>query len=703
MFLVLSVLFYLFKFLYKKIVCNFARLDFWKNDFFVSLNELYLIASFSFLVFFSKNELLSLLIFVLVIFFLFWRLEFHLKKHPTAFAWLSVNRAVFFFVLFLFILNSFFQYIAYYYYILDENIKYFNIVLFRSWSITSFWILGFAISSLFYFKLKSKLRYLLFSFWVAFLFFNMFLLAVNAGVLYWTGFYFNPIIFSHVGEGVGQVFWNNITYFLFVLFLIVSVLLIFVFKFLFRVHHISFQRPLNYYNFILMAICLISLVGLSSFRNTPEFLISKSFIKYFSNTIKGVELSVDVEDKLKNYGLFYNTNNYKLIDRDKVFYESDLYLPERFKEKKPNIVIVFFESFSSRLTSVYNQEFLGVTPRLQDFSNNSNTTIFKNFYNASTPTITGLISSLCSFYPPTGHEAIEKQSQFRKHNLLCLPEMLKKYGDYQDIVYITAVKKNFAHKDTIISSMGVDKIYGQEELSKLTKEEPLSWGYSDHQLYPLMEDLFKNSKEPWLYMLSTVDNHPPYNLAKDEVLWEDGNNLVLNSVHTSDSAFGKFWDRFKNSNYYQNTIVIAVADHAIFPQALNNKYFSDKHKGLLPYDEIMFMIYMPENILPKEIDVLSSGVDFAPTILNILNINEPNSFEGWSILSERKKYPNILGMHEVGLYINENNVLNDYADPYFIDCKKENFINKTNLTLCELKHFFEWKKEMLLEGRFWKN
>src|SRR3989344_2622100 len=101
----------------------------------------------------------------------------------------------------------------------------------------------------------------------------------------------------------------------------------------------------------------------------------------------------------------------------------------------------------------------------------------------------------------------------------------------------------------------------------------------------------EKAQEPFLVMLSTVDTHPPFTLAKDVVKYGDGNNEVLNSYHTTDDAFKAFWEQFKNSKFYDNTILIVVADHAIFPAAFKSNQFPDLANKLTFYDEIMFLMY----------------------------------------------------------------------------------------------------------------
>ena len=707
--------FWFFKIVYQKLIKKFGKIGFWQKEFYSSIDELYLNFSLFFLVFFSTNEILSLIYFLCVLFLFFWRFQVHLSRHPTAFLWLTVNRAVFIFTIFLFLINSFLQYLSFDYYILDTSYNYFNIVLFRSWAMTSFWLAGFAFAGFLYWNLKSFWRYIFFSFWSVLFIFSLFVWAPNFAALYWTGYYFNPVIFSHTGSGVGQVFWNNITYFVTVGFLILSALFVLVIKYVIRAHKLTPKRHWHYYNFIIFTIAIFSILGLSSFWTTPEFIVSKSFYTYFTGGEVKEDLSPIILKKLEKFGLFYDVDNYKINERDFVFENEKKLLPEKFKNNSPNVLIVFFESFSSRLVSVYNKEFDGVTPGLQKMADNSNTTVFKKYFNASTPTITGLMSQLCSFLPPTGHEEIEKENKFREIKLLCLPEVVKKELDYKKVKYVTAVPKTFAHKDSIITSMGVDEVWGRDELAKLTDEEQLSWGYSDHQLFSLVWDNFMREDkegEPWFTMLSTVDNHPPYDLAKDMVYWGDGENLVLNSVHTSDDAFLKFWEKFETSELYNDTIVIAVADHAIFPQAMNNKYFDEKHHSLKFYDENMFMMYMPNTVLPREVDVRSNGLDFTPTLLQVLNVNIPNTFEGYSIFDNRINYPSLLGMHETGLYIDEEvceegncAFKQKYGVPSGLRCTEDDYSldSLTPLTLCEYLDYFQWKREMLKQGRLWKS
>lgn len=689
----------LFGFLLKR----FKRHPFWRNDFLPCMDRLFLTASLFFLIFFFRNEVISLVYVSILFLVFFWQFQKYLSLHPAKKEWLVVSKSVFILAYFIFLTASVFQYISHRYYILDSNARFFNIVLFRSWTIMCFWLLGFSVSSLIYYFVKNKLKYAALLLWLLLLTACMVLWAINVEIVYYSGLYLSPTAILHA-EGAGQVAFNFFTFLiLFILFLLLVVLAV-IFKRIIKVHRRQFARQWVFFNAVLVMAGLLSVFGLTSFRNTPEYVMAKSFYNYFFADVKEIDLNPVVLEKLKKFGLDYRPDDFYLAAKDKIWEKDIKLLSEKFAPKNPNVIIVFFESFSADLTGVYEERFKDLTPSLVDFANNENTTIFKNYFNASTPTITGILSQMCSFLPPTGHNEIEGEGKIQTHHLGCLPKFLKDNG-YEYTAYITAVNKTYANKETIFKAMGMDDIFGVDELADHIDDKPLSWGYSDHQMMPFLFEMASKQKEPFLLALSTVDSHPPFNLSKDAVNYNDGKNAVLNSIHSTDDAFGKFWRDFQNSPLAENTILVAVADHAIFPGAFTKDIFPNKAGQISYYDKNMFLIYTPDSVLPKEVGVYSSGLDFAPTLLHILGIDQPNSFEGHSLFDDRD-YDGVLGMHELGLYINQNNNEKrqiSYDIPDEISCGKEDIGSDPNghLTLCEYKHFYEWKRQMFEEGRFW--
>ena len=113
-------------------------------------------------------------------------------------------------------------------------------------------------------------------------------------------------------------------------------------------------------------------------------------------------------------------------------------------------------------------------------------------------------------------------------------------------------------------------------------------------------------------------------------------------MFSTDVGFGTFWNYFKQSKYYDNTIVIVTSDHALFP---TTEYLSIRGSGVGYYDRIPFMVYSPlhEPRMGDTDGTLGTQLDIAPTIFELLALDSTNAFMGLSLLSDRKNYPYLFG------------------------------------------------------------
>ena len=67
-----------------------------------------------------------------------------------------------------------------------------------------------------------------------------------------------------------------------------------------------------------------------------------------------------------------------------------------------------------------------------------------------------------------------------------------------------------------------------------------------------------SGENPFFIGLYNLGTHAWQKLSKDGKQYNDERNNSLNTVHTLDYAFGKFWQYYKKSQYSQNTIIIFV-------------------------------------------------------------------------------------------------------------------------------------------------
>lgn len=686
---------------------------FWRSEGRKYLVEFFFFCSLFFLALCSPNDIVSLVYSGVVLTIVIAMGRYYLIAHPQAAAWRAVVGAEGVLWLSVFSGLGFLQYLSHHYYILDTVNEYIHVsILFRTIFVTACWFLLWNLVGCIPSD-RPIYRRLAIWLWGGCFAFTLFLSVVNVGTAFFSGLYFNPIVFEHASGAVPVIF-NRVSGLLFILWLTMVGVTVWILTKQVRTfrQHVHVARAFHAALLLPLAVILVIFYGSGKF--TPEYITAESFYQFYHLSNDPISLTPLVQEKLQRFGLFYSPNKFLVNERAHIFAPtSTVLLPKQFSTSSPNVLIVYFESLSARLTDVYNSHWVSpITPGLTAFVTDPHTTVFRKYYNASTPTITGILSSLCSFLPPTGHQEIAHEKRFQRLYLACLPRVLKEQAGYKKTVYITAVDKDYANKDTLFRSMGVDEVYGTTELSQLISGKPLAWGYSDHQMFPALFDLMMKAPRPSLFMLSTVDNHVPFTIAKDMISYRDGKLPVLNSVHTTDDAFQKFWEVFKASSLYENTIVVAMADHAIFPAVYRDQILPPGATTTATddsrlYDENVLAIYVPHSILPRQVDRYASGIDLAPTILHILHTDATTSFEGHSIFDDRIKYPNLLGMHEFGLYINEVDAHGDrhelYALPHRIDCQgiSPSVTSSEPLTLCEYQQFFQWKRQMLMQGRFW--
>ncbi len=612
-------------------------------------------------------------------------------------------------LIFIFLINFCFQFFSYKYYLFDRYFYYvysgqeLQLVFWRTLGISLIWIAGLFFACLIYFWLGKKIGAILFYVWAIVWGINLMFWFINLQIVYYSGLFIRPILLQHIEGASGVIFCGR-----FFIFLAISLAFAVMPIYFFRKKIKLYSQPSTSWFYACLTVTSASIVvGIifSAHNLAPEFVVARSFYKEFFSEKQSTEMLPRLEEKLKRFGLEYNTNQFFVVDRPNVFSDSVRLLPDKFVGRRPNVIILFFESLSSRLTSIYNPQFAGVTPALQSFADEPGSTVFKQFYNASTPTVAGLYSLLCSSLPAFDSVEIRNLNKLAGHHSLCLPSVLKKSGGYKTAVYMMGHEKEFASGGRMLMNMGFDAVLDQKYLSQELGGKTVHWGYNDYQMFSAVWNHIKqlSADSPFVLSFATVNTHPPFfGINGDKIPFGDGSNELLKSVLSTDDAFGWFWQEFKNSELYNNTILVAVADHSMFP----GKQFNELISSQSYYDENFFVMHIPNSILPREVDVLSSGIDLTPTLLQILGINVKNSFEGRSIFDDRKNYPAVLGMSAFGLYIKEGDapaVYNLTNELYCSILKNENIDINSPLTLCELYHFYLWKKQMFEDGRLWWN
>ncbi|MGA9606433.1 MAG: phosphatidylglycerol--membrane-oligosaccharide glycerophosphotransferase [Rouxiella badensis] len=244
---------------------------------------------------------------------------------------------------------------------------------------------------------------------------------------------------------------------------------------------------------------------------------------------------------------------------------------------KPNLVYIFGESLER--TYFDNNVFPDLVPELGaikkesiDFSNTIQIPGAEN-------TISGMVSALCGIplFAPFDNNASSSLSTFYPRSI-CLGDVLKASG-YTNYFYQGA-NLAFAGKELLLSSHGIDHLYGYEELKPYVKDPNYKneWGWYDDTtldfVYNKFVELSKEGKPFSLFAL-TVDTHHPDGYIdatcnRKDYLYNNKRNQSLSAVACSQEQVAKLINKIKASPYFKNTVIVVSSDHL----AMNNTAYS---------------------------------------------------------------------------------------------------------------------------------
>lgn len=288
--------------------------------------------------------------------------------------------------------------------------------------------------------------------------------------------------------------------------------------------------------------------------------------------------------------------------------------PVLLKTKRPNILLIIFESFSSATCKALCDE--ADAAWMPNFNRMYQEGLgFTRFYANSFRTDRGVAAILAS-YPGQPNNSVMKDQSKCEH-LQYLPKRLGEQG-YR-LQFIMGGDVDFTNRRGFLTSGGVTDIVGDVNFPDLPKGK---WGVPDHMMFDYVHDVVVRDaqlEEPFFKTFLTISSHEPF-----DVPFHHFPDQYVNSVAYTDSCLGSFIDRLKaDASVWDNLLVIGLPDHCF------GKYPADvQQHDPLRYHIPMFWaggaLQLPVDSLGHEIhtvDVLGQQTDLSATLLGQLGIN----------------------------------------------------------------------------------
>jgi lipoteichoic acid synthase len=208
--------------------------------------------------------------------------------------------------------------------------------------------------------------------------------------------------------------------------------------------------------------------------------------------------------------------------------------------------------------------------------------------------------------------------------------------------------------------------------------ETIGMGLSDVEVYKQSMGYLKQLKSPFYSFFITLSNHHPYVLPKKyqeiKLKDEDKNTLFGNyivSARYTDTALKQLFDMLKKEGLYDNSVIAMYGDHhglVVTDTASRNAMtkFLGKEYDLDEMAHIPMIIHIPGLGYSKTMDIAGGQVDFMPTIMNILGVQNKNPYVlGQDLVNAKSGFVPMLMYTGKGSFIKDDKVFMIKTDGVF--------------------------------------
>ena len=352
---------------------------------------------------------------------------------------------------------------------------------------------------------------------------------------------------------------------------------------------------------------------------------------YFSNNqhanLSAINVTWNFMHSL-SHNLNYNTNPYeymKISTADQIvsgLLNSSSGRYEVIKQKgesSPNIILIVWESFTAKTVNAFKNG-VEITPNFNKLKNEG--IYFSDLYATGDRTDKGIVGIL-SGYPAQPVTSIIKVPQ-KADKLPNLPELFSQKGYNTSFYY--GGELEFANMKSYLMGSGFKHFVSKSNFD--SKDQNSKWGAHDGVVMNKLSHELATEKSPFFSTWLTLSSHEPFETpVKTAIEGTDDESLFLNSVHYTDDVIGNFIQQCKQQPFWDNTLIVIIADHG--------------HR--LPYSKEKIndfripMLWLGGALQTKSQIISNTGsqIDLAKTILNQLQINSSSFVWSKDLFTEK--------------------------------------------------------------------
>lgn len=287
-----------------------------------------------------------------------------------------------------------------------------------------------------------------------------------------------------------------------------------------------------------------------------------------------------------------------------------------------NVILLQLETFRGwDMGFLRPDRSLSPTPFLDRLAADSSTAVWTRFLSFGPPTINGFMAEHCSAPP---HSERNISTTYTGVSLVCLPAVARRHGWHT--AYFTGSDPDWDNQ-TIWLRRWYDEIAYYPEADEKDRE------VFRRALERIRE--IGRQPEPFFATVVSISNHYPFRSREpglDVVPPRTPAEAVLNTTRYTDDVVREFVDSISREPWYDRTLLVIVGDHG---------YNLGEHDGTPGQRNgwresvwVPFLIHgaHPRLVPGRHTDV-SSQLDIAPTVAELLGIRDPTPWLGRSLLT----------------------------------------------------------------------
>jgi len=306
--------------------------------------------------------------------------------------------------------------------------------------------------------------------------------------------------------------------------------------------------------------------------------------------------------------------------------------------KRPNIVMVFLESFASYKSSVSGNP-LRPTPAIEQLAQQG--LYFDNYFVPHTGTARSVFTAI------TGFPDIEVNDTSTRNPLIVRQHsIISDFKDYQYLYFLGGSASWGNIRGLLSASISGLQIF--EEGSYKAPDVDV-WGVSDIDLFDEANQILaaKSVEKPFVAIIQTSGNHRPYTIPEnnhgfkltdysDAEVKKHGfeSKTEYESFRFMDHSVGFFIEQAKKSAYFANTIFVFFGDHGISASTGDHVSSSEQQLGLQSL-RVPLIMYAPQLIAPRVDHRIVSEVDLLPSIAGLAAERFTNTALGRNVFDPR--------------------------------------------------------------------